>query len=165
MLSLAHTLSQLCCPCKLKRVSSDGKKLWYSYRHAMCYEMLQMSIYRWMLCVSVESVLQSYRHGLKLLSRLIYIYRVTVVTVKYCRGWFDILPAPEILRMPNLRCLSVVTVMNRVPVTLKRVPVKLFWVTVTYEIKSRCVTKWTRWTCRLFSFCINDIPKHFRKPR
>jgi len=26
-----------------------------------------------MLCVSVESVLQSYRHGLKLLSRLIYI--------------------------------------------------------------------------------------------
>ena len=94
-----------------------------------------------MLCVSVESVLQSYRHGLKLLSRLIYIYRVPVVTVKCCRGWSYFLPAPEILRMSNLRCLSVMTVMIRVPVTLKRVPVKLFWVTVTYEIKSRCVTK------------------------
>ena len=108
----------------------------------MCYEMLQMSIYRCMLCVSVEFVLQSYRHGLKLLSRLIYISRVTVATVKYCSGWSYILPAPEISRMMNLRCLSVVTVMNRVPVTLKRVTVKLFWVTVechrvtvTYENK------------------------------
>ena len=45
--------------------------------------------------MSVESVLQSYRHGLKLLSRLIYIYRVPVVTVKCCRGWLYILPAPE----------------------------------------------------------------------
>ena len=95
-----------------------------------------------MLCVSVESVLQSYRHRLKLPSRLIYIYRVTVVTVKYCSGGFDILPAPEILRMPNLRCLIVVTITKRVPVTLKRVTVKLFWVTVechrvtvTYENK------------------------------
>ena len=107
----------------------------------MCSETTQTSIYRRMLCVSVESVLQSYRHGLKLLSRLIYIYRVTVVTVKYCRGWSYILSAPKIMRVSILRCLSVVTVMNRVPVTLKRVTVKLFWVTVTYEIKSRCVTK------------------------
>ena len=148
-----------------KRDGSDGKKLWYNYRHAMCSETTQTSIYRWMLCVSVEFVLQCYRHRLKLLSRLIYISRMTVVTVKYCRGWSYILPAPQIMRVSILRCLIVVTITKRVPVTLKRVTVKPFWVTVTYENKSRCVTKQTRWTCRPFSFCINDIPKHFRKPR
>ena len=92
--------------------------------------------------MSVESVLQSYRHGLMLLSRMIYTSRVTVVTVEFF-GWRSwILPAPEILRMSNLRCLSVVTITKRVPVTLKRVMVKPFWVTVechrvtvTYENK------------------------------
>ena len=72
-----------CCPCKIMRVSSDGEnddKVTVTQR---CLEMPQTSILRWLRCVSVEFVLQCYRHRLKLLSRLIYIYRVTVVTVKY----------------------------------------------------------------------------------
>ena len=50
--------------------------------------------------------------------------RVTVVTVEAC-GWrYWILPAPEILRMSNLRCFSAVTAAKRVPVTLERVTVE-----------------------------------------
>jgi hypothetical protein len=61
--------------------------------------------------------------------------------------------------------LSVMTVMIRVPVILKRVTVKLFWVTVTYKNKSRCVTKWTRWTCRLFSSANEYTIKAWRQWR
>ncbi len=77
--------------------------------------------------------------------------RVTVVTVESC-GWRSwILPAPKILRMSNLRCFSVVTLVIRVPVTRKWVTVERLRVTVTLSKRPHCPS----------AFCKRFVPLNY----